>query len=341
MTARSIASLNLAFGLVSIPVKLYSATESSASVHFHLLSKDGARLKQHYVSEKTGKEVPRSEMVRGFEVEKDSFVVFTSEELKQLEESSDPTIEIVSFIPEKSVDPLYYDKAYLLAPDKRGAKPYALLREAMRESHRCALAKWSWKTRQHVVQIRPSTEGLVLQQLFYADEVRSLADLDIDRVKVSPPELKLALQLIEQISTEAYDPAAFEDEEKKRVLAAIEEKVAGQEIVATAGAAPSPAAGGKVIDLMAALQASLGKKPAGSADTKSDATTDTTTDTKADTPTDASTGPKKAAKNVTTLKTGAPRPAAKTAATSAAKTAAKRAAKSVSATAPTKVRAQR
>lgn len=337
MTARSIASLNLAFGLVSIPVKLYSATESSASVHFHLLSKDGARLKQHYVSEKTGKEVPRSEMVRGFEVEKDSFVVFTPEELKQLEESSDPTIEIVSFIPEKSVDPLYYDKAYLLAPDKRGAKPYALLREAMRESHRCALAKWSWKTRQHVVQIRPSTEGLVLQQLFYADEVRSLADLDIDRVKVSPPELKLALQLIEQISTEAYDPAAFEDEEKKRVLAAIEEKVAGQEIVATAGAAPSPAAGGKVIDLMAALQASLGKKPAGSADTKSDATTDTRADARSDTPTDATTDRKKAAKNVTTLQTRGSRSAAK----SAAKPAAKRAAKSVPATAPTKAGAQR
>lgn len=262
MAARSIASLTLSFGLVSIPVKLYSATESSGTVKFNLLAKDGSRLKQQYVSEKDQSVVPRSEMIKGYEFEKDRFVLFQPEELKALEESSSPTIEIMSFIPAKSVDPLFYDKAYLLAPDKRGGKPYALLAEAMRQSERCALARWAWKAKQYVVQIRPSEDGLVLQQLLYASEVRSLKDLEFERVEVSKPELQLALQLIDQISTDSYDPSQYVDEEKKRILAAIDEKIAGKQVVANA---PSEESGstGQVIDLMEALRASLGKKPAG------------------------------------------------------------------------------
>ncbi|RZL90776.1 MAG: Ku protein [Variovorax sp.] len=263
MAARSIASLTLSFGLVSIPVRLYSATESGSAVRFNLLAKDGSRLKQQYVSEKDQSVVPRSEMVKGYEFEKDHFVLFAPEELKALEESSSHTIEIVAFIPEKAVDPIFYDKAYLLAPDKRGGKPYALLTEAMRKSGRCALAKWSWKSKQYVVQVRPQEGGLVLQQLLYADEVRSLADLDIEKVDVSPAELQLALQLIDQISQDAYDPAQYEDEEKKRVLAAIDEKISGKQIIASArDEEPST---GQVIDLMDALKASLGKKPGAAA----------------------------------------------------------------------------
>jgi len=260
MAARSIASLTLSFGLVSIPVKLYSATESSSAVRFNLLARDGSRLKQQYVSEKDPCVVPRAEMVKGYEFEKDRFVLFSAEELKALEESSSPAIEIMSFIPEKTVDPLYYDKAYLLAPDKRGGKPYALLAEAMRQSGRCALAKWAWKAKQYVVQVRPVEDGLVLQQLLYADEVRSLKDLTIEPVAVSAGELQLALQLIDQISEDAYDPAQHVDEEKKRILAAIDEKIAGKQVVASAhDEAPSTA---QVIDLMEALRASLGKKTA-------------------------------------------------------------------------------
>ena len=260
MAARSIASLTLTFGLVSIPVRLYSATESASSIKFNLLAKDGSRVRQQYVSEKDQKVVPRAEMVKGYEIEKDKFVLFTPDELKQLEEGSSHAIEIVAFIPEKAVDPINYDKAYLLAPDKRGAKPYALLAQAMRESGRCALAKWAWKSKQYVVQVRPAEDGLVLQQLLYAEEVRSLKDLDIEKVSVSSAELQLALQLIDQISEDSYDPAQFEDEEKKRILAAIDQKIAGQEIVASAhNEEPSS---GQVIDLMDALKASLGKKPA-------------------------------------------------------------------------------
>ena len=261
MAARSIASLNLSFGLVSIPVKLYSATENSSAVRFNLLAKDGLRLKQQYVSEKDHAVVARADMVKGYEFEKDRFVLFAPDELKALEEASSPTIEIMAFIPQKSVDPLYYDKAYLIAPDKRGGKPYALLAEAMRESGRCALAKWAWKAKQVVVQVRPVADGMVLQQLLYADEVRSLKDLHIEPVAVTPGELQLALQLIEQISEDGYDPASYVDEEKQRILAAIDAKIAGKQVVASAhDEAPSSA---QVIDLMDALRASLGKKAAG------------------------------------------------------------------------------
>ena len=255
-TARAIASLNLSFGLVSIPVKLYSATDSAASVRFNMLAKDGSRLKQQYVSAKDGSVVERADMVKGYEFEKDRFVLFTPDELKALDEASDPTIDIVSFVPQASVDPIYYDKAYLLAPDKRGGKPYALLAAAMRDSGRCALARWRWKGRQYVVQIRGDEDGLVLQQLLYANEVRSLKDLGIEPVSVSQPELELALQLIDQIAEDAYDPAEFNDDEKERVLAAIDAKIAGKQVVASEAAETAPSA--QVIDLMAALRASLG-----------------------------------------------------------------------------------
>jgi DNA end-binding protein Ku len=258
MAARSIASLSLSFGLVSIPVKLYSATESSAGVRFNMVAKDGSRLKQQYVNERTGEVVERAEIVKGYEFEKDRFVLFSSDELKALQEARSPTIDIVAFLPENSVDPIYYDKAYFLAPDKRGGKPYSLLLAAMKESGRCALAKWAWRGKQTMVQVRPADDGLILQQLLYADEVRSLKDLDIESAPVTQGELKLALQFIEQIAEENYEPAAYEDEERKRILEAIDRKIAGSEIVVQDE--EEPAAGAQVIDLMAALKASLGAR---------------------------------------------------------------------------------
>jgi DNA end-binding protein Ku len=202
--------------------------------------------------------VERSEMVKGYEFENDRFVIFSPEELKALQESPSHTIDIVAFIPDKAVDPIFYDRAYFLAPDKRGAKPYNLLMAAMRASGRCALAKWAWKGKQYVVQVRPAEDGLVLQQLLYADEVRSLKELGIEKVTVSDAELKLAMQLIDQISEDTYDPTMFEDEEKKRILAAIDEKIAGKQIVANEPHEPV-SGGAQVIDLVEALRASLGK----------------------------------------------------------------------------------
>jgi DNA end-binding protein Ku len=264
-STRSIASLTLSFGLVNVPVRLFSATESSADIRFNLLAKDGSRLKQQYVNERTRKVVERKDMVKGYEVEDNQFVLFTPDELKELEEGSSHVIQIVSFVPLTSIDPLFYDKAYLLAPDKRGEKPYALLAEALRQSGRCALAKWPWKAKQYVAQVRANDEGLILQQLRYAAEVRSLADLGIPKATVSKPELQLALQLVDQIAADTFDPGQFHDEEKERVLAAIEEKVKGKKIVASSREEHGPLGGGQVIDLMEALRASLGGKPAAKA----------------------------------------------------------------------------
>ncbi|MBP0639617.1 Ku protein [Cupriavidus sp. AcVe19-6a] len=260
MAARSLASLSLSFGLVSIPVKLYTATEASAAVRFNLLSKEGSRLKQQYISVQTQKVVERADMVKGYEFEKDRFVIFAPDELKALEESASHMVDIVAFIPEQSVDPLYFDKAYFIAPDKRSGKPYSLLREAMARTRRCAIAKWAAKGKSHIVQIRAVEGGLVFQQLLFADEVRNIGELHIDAVAVSEAELKLAIQLIDQASEDEYDPTQYKDEEKARVLAAIDAKIAGKQIVS-----PEPAevaSGGEVIDLMDALRASLGKKTA-------------------------------------------------------------------------------
>ncbi|MGF6973773.1 DNA end-binding protein Ku [Paraburkholderia sp. JPY465] len=257
MAARSIASLTLSFGLVSIPVKLYSVTDSASGVGFHLLTPDGGRVKQQYISEATGEVVARADMKKGYEFEKGQFVVFTPDELKALEEGATHVVEIVSFVPEKSVDPLYYDKAYFIAPDKRGGKPYSLLQQAMRESERCALAKWSYKGKTRIVQIRPAEDGMVFQQLLFADEVRSQTELHIEHVAVTGTELQLALQIIDQVSEDSYDPTAYEDEEKKRILAAIDQKIAGKQIVSPAE--PGMESGAEVIDLMEALRASLGR----------------------------------------------------------------------------------
>jgi DNA end-binding protein Ku len=257
MAARSIASLSLSFGLVSIPVKLYSATESESSIKFNLLAPDGSRLEQQYVSKSTGKKIERADMQKGYEFEKERFVVFSKEELKALEESPSHIVEILAFVPDNAVDPIFYDKAYFIAPDKRGGKPYSLLQEAMLKSHRCALASWNTKGKTHMVQVRPTEDGLVFQQLLWGNAVRSQKDLNIEHVSVSDAELQLALKIIEQGEADSYDPSQYENEEQKRVLAAIDAKIAGKQIVTPAE--ETEEAGGQVIDLMEALRASLAK----------------------------------------------------------------------------------
>jgi DNA end-binding protein Ku len=259
MAARSIASLTISFGLVSIPVKLFSATEASKAISFNLLHKAcGSRLKQQYLCAKEEIPVAREDMAKGYEFSKDQYVMFTPEELKALEEAGTHTADIAEFVPIESVDPVFFDKAYYLAPDKGGAKPYALLARALRESGRCAVGRWAARGKQYIVMIRPLDEGLVMQQLLYAAEVRSIKEIDIPKTEVKDAELKLAQQLIEQQASEAFDPAAYTDEVRGRIEAAIQKKVEGKEI--TLAQAPEPT--GQVIDLMEALRASLEKKPA-------------------------------------------------------------------------------
>jgi DNA end-binding protein Ku len=253
--ARAVGTGSISFGLVAIPVKLYPATQSSNSISFNMLHKDcGSRLKQQYLCARENVIVPREAMVKGFEFQKDQYVVFTPDELKALEERSSPTIDITEFVPLERVDPVYFEKPYFLAPEKGGEKAYHLLAEVMRESKRSALARYAARGKQYLVMIRPVEGGLVMQELRYADEVRTWKDVPMpDKPVVREPELKLAQQLVDQISSETFEPTKYEDEVKKRVRADIDRKVQGQEIEA---AAPE-AAPAQVIDLMAALKASL------------------------------------------------------------------------------------
>jgi DNA end-binding protein Ku len=258
MAARSIAALTVSFGMVSIPVKLFSATEASRAISFNLLHKGcGSRLRQQYFCVKEDIPVARDEMVKGFEFAKDQYVQFTPEELKAMEEAGTHTADITEFVPIEAIDPVYFDKAYYLAPDKGGAKPYALLAKALQESKRCALGRWAARGKQYIVMIRPVDGGLVMQQLLYAAEVRSIKDIEIPSTEVKPAELKLAQQLIEQQAADRFDPAAYTDEVRARIEAAVQKKVEGQEVTMP----EEPEKGAQVIDLMEALRASLEKKP--------------------------------------------------------------------------------
>ena len=258
MAARSLASITVSFGMVAIPVRLFSATQPSSGVSFNLLHKPpcGSRLKQQYTCAKEGVVVPREDMVKGYEFAKDQYVVFTPEELKALEETGTHAVEVTEFVPLESVDPVYFDKAYYLAPDKGGAKPYALFTRALRDSGRCALGRWAARGKQYIVMLRPVEDGLVMQQLLYAAEVRPMTELEIPKTEVKDAELKLAAQLIDQKAAEKFDPAAYTDSVKQRIEAAIQKKVEGQEIAV----AEEAGGGAQVIDLMEALRASLKKR---------------------------------------------------------------------------------
>jgi DNA end-binding protein Ku len=260
MAARALASVTVTFGMVSIPVKLYAATQAQAALSFNLLHKDcGSRLRQQYLCAREGVVVERADMVKGYEFAKDQYVTFTPEELKELEEKGTQSIEISEFVPADSIDPIYYDKAYFLGPDKGGAKPYALLAESMRQTGQTAVGRYAARGKQYIVQLRAIAGGLVMQQLLYAPEVRTIADVGIETAPVRDNELALAKQLIGQISSEAFDPSQYEDDVRKRIEAAVQKKVEGEQIAIS----PSvPESGGQVIDLMEALRASLARTTA-------------------------------------------------------------------------------
>jgi len=272
MAARSIASITVSFGLVSIPVKLYSATNAQGAISFNMLHKGcGSRLKQQYICAKEEVVVPREDTVKGYEFSKDQYVIFTPEELKTMEEAGTHTAEITEFVPIETVDPVYFDKAYYLAPDKGGAKPYALLAKALRETNRCALGRWAARGKQYIVMLRPVEDGLVMQQLLYAAEVRSIKEIEIPETEVKPAELKLAQQLIEAQASDSFDPAAYKDDVRERIEAAVQKKVEGQEITLTE---PPAEGGAQIIDLMDALRASLEKR--GTAPKKQEAASEET-----------------------------------------------------------------
>jgi DNA end-binding protein Ku len=257
--ARSIGSLTVSFGLVAIPVKLFTANQSSNAISFNLLHKaDGSRLRQQYICQKDGEVVERDDMVKGYEFAKDQYVRFTPEEIKAMDEAGSHAVEISEFVPIESIDPVFYDKTYYLAPDKGAGKPYALLTEALKQAKRCGVGRWAARGKGYLVILRPIGDVLAMQQLHYAADVRTASEVEVPKPEVKPAELKLAQQLIDAQTSEKFDPNAYKDEVRGRIEAAIRKKVdEGQEITMVE---PAPAGDGKVIDLMEALRASLEKR---------------------------------------------------------------------------------
>jgi len=253
--ARAFASGQIAFGLVSIPVKLFSATESSERISFNMLHRDcGNRIQQQLFCSKDERTVSRDEVVKGYEFSKGQYVLFTDEELKNLEEKSTQQIDITEFLPKTEIDPIYFSKAFYMAPDKGGARAYTLFSKALEETGRWALAKYAARGKQYLVVIRPLGNGLVLQQLYYPNEIRSMDELDLGDAVVKDSELKMAVQLAEMSASDEFHPENYRDEVQERIRGVIQRKVEGEEVTITAEEEPQA----QVIDLMEALRRSLG-----------------------------------------------------------------------------------
>lgn len=257
MPARSIGTATVSFGLVSVPVHIYSAGESATSVSFNMVHKGcGTKLKQYYKCPKHDVTVERADTVKGYAVGKDQYVIFTPDELKALEEKGSNSIDIKEFIPLAKVDRIYLEKAYFLGPDKGGDRPYRLLAEALEKTGRAALGQYAARGHQNLVLVRPMNGVLVMEQLHYPDELRAASEVPLGEGEVKPAELNLAVQIVEQSAVEAFQPEKYHDTVKERVQEEINKKIAGQEI--TADEVPQKS-GAKVLDLMEALKASLAK----------------------------------------------------------------------------------
>jgi DNA end-binding protein Ku len=255
MSAHSIGSATVSFGLVSVPVKLFSAGESSATISFNWLhKKDGSRLKQQYVCSKDGEKVEKDEMIKGYEFTKGQYVLFTPEELKTLEEPRGTgAIEITEFLPADQVDRIYMDKTYFLGPDKGGERAYKLLSEALKKTGRVALGQWAARGKQYLILVRPLDSGLAMEQLRYPEDLRSIAEVPIPKTEVKKTELDMAIKFIDQGTSEEFRPQAYKDNVRRRILDMIQQKVEGKEITEEPTEAPKT----QIIDLMEALKASI------------------------------------------------------------------------------------
>jgi len=267
MTARSIGSATISFGLVSVPVNLFSSSESSAAVSFNMLhAKCGSRLKQQYICANEGTVVEKDEVTKGYEFAKGQYVRFTPEEIKALDEKATNAIDIAEFVPLAAVDRIYLEKVYYLGAGKGGERAYRLLTAALADTGRAALGQYSARGKQYLVLLRPMGDMLVMEQLHYHGEIKSVDEVPKPDVAVKDAELALARQLIEQGAVDEFRPENFRDTVRDRVLEAIQQKVDGQEITAQPDEAPQT----KIIDLMDALKASLAKRGASTAEKKPD-----------------------------------------------------------------------
>lgn len=253
MPPRAILRSSISFGLVSIPVELFAATESKAVVHFNLLhAKDNSRIQEKIYCVAENKQIDRSELVHGFPIEKGKYVAFTNDELKKLESGAGHEIDIVQFIPISEVDPVYFVASYLLGSTSGSAKAYGLLNAAMTKSQRAAVVKFVMRGKEHLALIRPFRDVLVLHTMHYADEIRSTDKIEHGSKSAGASEMRLAERLIDDLSQDKFKPEEFKDTYRERVLAIAKQKAAGKEI-----SVPSAPKRGKVIDLMTALKNSL------------------------------------------------------------------------------------
>ena len=258
MALRPYKSAMITFGLVSIPVRFYTATKSE-DVSFNLLHEScGSRVNRKWWCAEHEKLVEQEELIRAFQIAKGRFVTFTDEEIDTLESDDERALEITEFVNFDQIDPVFFEKAYYLGPGDGGSKTYSLLSSAMKKQGKVALARWVSGHKEHLVILRPFENGLILHRMFYADEVRDFAALDLEANEVKEKELRLAEMLIDELTEEQFDPLRYKDEYRERLMERIESKSRGEEIVVNA----EPEAGsGEVVDIMEALRRSLEAAP--------------------------------------------------------------------------------
>ena len=254
MAARAIGTSSISFGLVTIPVKLFATSKSGARVSFNWIDrKTGVRVRQQYFNPDNNQVVPKDDMVKGYQFAKNQFVVFEPDELKVLEQPKTDAIEIAEFVPAEQVGRVYFDRAYYLGPDRGGARAYRLLAAALERTGRVAVARFATRGKQYLVMVRPYRDGLMLEQLRYQTEVRSWNEVPVEGGEVNSAELDLAVQMIEQRTAEEFQPDDYKDEVRERQLELIQQKIDGEQITVAPSAEPQA----QIIDLMAALKASI------------------------------------------------------------------------------------
>jgi DNA end-binding protein Ku len=256
MSARAMSSGTISFGLVNIPVKVFSASESGGKISFNQLhAEKKIRLKQQMIDPETGEAVPREKIVKGYEFAKDQYVVVSEDELEKLELATSRAIEITEFVPLETVDPLYFDGGYYLGPDKGAERAYRLLSAALAETKQAAVARYVSRGKQNLVLLRPMNGAIVMEQLHYDDEVRKLGEIPIPEASITDAELGLAKQFISALAQPKFDVSKYKDEYREKLRAMLDAKVKGEAVDLT----PMPAPQARVVDLMEALKASLAR----------------------------------------------------------------------------------
>lgn len=259
MAARASGSGTISFGLVNIPVKLYSANDSSGKISFNQLHADKKiRLKQQMIDPETGEAVPREKIVKGYEYAKDQYLIIDEDELEKLELATSRSMDITEFVPLEAVDPLYFESGNYLAPEKGAERAYALLVRGLEDMKHAAIAKYVARGKMHLLLIRAMKNALVMQYLRYADEVKPLSEIPVPDAKISDAELGLARQFIGSLAKPTFDITQYKDEYRDRLKELLDRKVKGESVDLTPVAAPQA----KVVDLMEALKASLARSGA-------------------------------------------------------------------------------